>query len=72
YKSGDKLTAMKYAKGYVYRKTFEPDALLHTAFIFADNGKKEEAKVLLKECLQSSFELGPVATAAVREKLASL
>lgn len=72
YKSGDKLTAMKYAKGYVYRKTFEPDALLHTAFIFADNGNNEEAKALLKECLQSSFELGPVATAAVREKLASL
>jgi hypothetical protein len=64
--------ALEYSNGYVYNQTFEPDALMHTAFIYADNGKKEEAKKLLKACLESKFEMGTTTTIAIKEKLASL
>lgn len=45
---------------------------MHTAFIYAAIGKKEEAKEMFKECLTSSFELGPVATREIELKLQSL
>lgn len=72
YKGGNKAKAMEYTRRAVYKRTFEPDALMHTAFIFADNGRRDEAEKLLKQCLESSFELGPVATRRIKEKLASL
>jgi lipopolysaccharide biosynthesis regulator YciM len=72
YKKGDKKKALEIAKGYVNRMTFEPDAIMHTAYIYAANGKKNEAKQMLEECLQSSFEIGPLATKQVIEKLQSL
>lgn len=72
FRNGDKKKAFEYAKAYVYKRTFEPDALMHTAFIYADNGRKEEAEKMLKECLESNFELGPVTTRQIREKLRSL
>lgn len=72
YNNGDKKKAMDYAKAYVYKRTFEPEALMHTAFIFADNGRKDEAKLLLKECLQADLELGPSAMKKIKEKLNSL
>jgi len=72
YKNGELAKALDMAKGYVYKRTFEPEALMHTAFIYAAAGNKAVAKELLEECLQSSFELGPVATAAVKEKLEKL
>jgi predicted CopG family antitoxin len=72
YKKGDKEKAMEFAKGYVNKMTFEPDAIMHTAFIYAANGKKNEAKQMLEECLQSSFEIGPLATKRIIEKLQSL
>ncbi|NOT52653.1 MAG: hypothetical protein HOP10_15425 [Chitinophagaceae bacterium] len=72
YNSGDKIKALEYAKSYVFKRTFEPGALMHTAFIFADNGKKKEARAILNDCLASSFELGPAATEMIKEKLESL
>jgi lipopolysaccharide biosynthesis regulator YciM len=72
YKKGDKKTALEFAKGYVNKMTFEPDAILHTAHIYAANGKTNEAKQMLEECLESSFEIGPLATKRVIEKLQSL
>ncbi len=69
---GEKEKALEYAEQQVYRKTFEPDALLHTAIIFADNGKKKEAKNLLQECLASSFEIGPLQSRKVKEELKKL
>ena len=45
---------------------------MHTAFIYADSGKKKVAKEMLQECLDSSFELGPVASKVIKDKLASL
>jgi predicted Zn-dependent protease len=72
YNNGDKKKALEYAKAYVYKRTFEPEALMHTAFIYADNGKIKEAEKMLKECLESSFELGPVTTRQIKKKLQSL
>ncbi len=72
FKNGENNKAMTLATNYVYKKTFEPNALFHTALVFAANGKKQEAKALLRECLESSFELGPVTTMIIKEKLALL
>ncbi len=72
YNKGDITKALEFSKSYVHKLTFEPDATMHTAFIYAANGKKEEAKMLLQECLESSFELGPVATRQIEQKLQTL
>lgn len=72
YNKGEMAKALEYSKSYVYKMTFEPGATMHTAFIYAANGKKEEAKRMLEGCLESSFELGPVATRLVKEKLQTL
>jgi predicted Zn-dependent protease len=72
YKKGNMDKAMDYSKGYVKEKTFEPDAIMHTAFIYAANNKTKEAKEMLKKCLENSFEIGPVKTKAITEKLQSL
>lgn len=72
YNKGDIRKALQFSKSYVHQFTFEPDALMHTAFIYAANGKNKEAKALLQECLQSSFELGPVATKQINQKLQTL
>jgi tetratricopeptide (TPR) repeat protein len=72
YKMGDIKKANETAGGFVANKTFEPDAILHTAYIYAANGKTKEARAMLNECLESSFELGPVLVKQIKEKLASL
>lgn len=72
YNKGDTGKAIEFSRHYVYNKTFEPGASMHTAFIFAAAGMKKEAKKLLEECLESSFELGPSATRQIEEKLRSL
>jgi tetratricopeptide (TPR) repeat protein len=72
FNKGDKEKAYTLANEHVYQQTFEPDAVYHTAIIFAENGKKKEAKKMLEECLESSFEIGPLQTARIKEKLASL
>jgi tetratricopeptide (TPR) repeat protein len=60
------------ATKFVYNKTFEPEAMMHTALIYAAAGKKEEAKKLLAECKESSFELGPVAAKKIDKTIAEL
>jgi Flp pilus assembly protein TadD len=72
YKKGDYAKAFEIAKAYVVNKTFEPDALMHSAFIYAANGEKAVAKKMLTEALESTYELGPAATKDIREKLATL
>jgi len=72
YNNGDIKKAFEYASTYVHNRTFEPQATMHTAFIYAAIGKKEEAKKMLKECLISSFELGPLVTRQIENKLESL
>lgn len=72
YHKGEMKKAIEFSSSYVHNQTFEPDALMHTAFIYADNGRKEEAKELLKACLESEFELGIVVTKQIKEKLQEL
>ena len=72
YNKGEIEKALEYSRSYVHKRTFEPDAAMHTAFIYAANGKTKEARVMLNECLESSFELGPVSVKLIKEKLAAL
>ena len=69
YNRGDIQQAYLISNNYVYKRNFEPDALLHTALIFSAAGKKEKARELLEECLAGSFELGPVKTKFIQEQL---
>jgi len=69
YVKGDIEKAYELVNNYVYKRNFEPDAMLHTALVFSAAGKKEKAKELLKECQASSFELGPVKTKFIRKQL---
>jgi tetratricopeptide (TPR) repeat protein len=72
YNSGEIEKANKIVTNYVYKRNFEPDALYHTALIFSDAGKKDKAKELLEECLDSSFEMGPLKAEMIREQLSIL
>jgi tetratricopeptide (TPR) repeat protein len=72
YNKGEIEKALEYSRSYVYKMTFEPAAAMHTAFIYAANGKTKEARAMLNECLESSFELGPVSVKKIKEKLAAL
>jgi len=72
YKNGQYEQAYQVTKGSVYKYTFEPDALFHSALIFSAVGETEKAKNLLNACLESSFELGPLTTNQIREKLKEL
>ncbi|MGJ8743172.1 tetratricopeptide repeat protein [Polaribacter sp.] len=60
FKNGQKEKALEVAKKYVINKTFEPEALLHTAQILKANGKFKEANMLKKELLTAVYELGPL------------
>lgn len=72
FKRGDIDSAYNYSRNYVYRHTYEPEAMLHTATIFLAKGRNAEAQKMLEECLESSFELGPVKTKQVRQQLEKL
>jgi hypothetical protein len=72
YHKGEKEKAYTIASTYVYGQTFEPNAMLHTGFIFAANQQEEKAREILEECLDSSFELGPVTTKMIKEELKDL
>lgn len=72
YKRGNLQQAAAITNAYVINRTSEPDALIHSAYIYAGTGKKEKAKQLLQACLASAFEIGPLQAREVKEKLASL
>jgi tetratricopeptide (TPR) repeat protein len=72
YKMGDKEKAFETSRQFVANKTFEPDAVFHTAIIYAANGKKKKARAMLNECLSSSFELGQLRVKQIKEQLAAL
>lgn len=72
YYKGNNEKALAIARSHVYQKNFEPEAVMHTAMIYAANGKKAEARQMFEECLSSSFEIGPVKTRFVHEQLRSL
>ena len=59
YKNGNIEKAVEVSKNHVIGKTFEPEALLHTAYILKANGYQKEAQELKSELLGAIYELGP-------------
>lgn len=66
YKNGKIKKALEITMQYVINKTFEPEVLLHTAYILKANGQNPEAKKIQKELLGAIFELGPVSENRIR------
>ncbi|QOD61247.1 cell surface protein [Polaribacter haliotis] len=60
YKNGDKEKALEISENHVINKTFEPEAMLHTAYILKANGRVEEASKIKQELLGAVYELGPL------------
>lgn len=69
YKNGDKEKSLAIIKDKVEEKDHEPLSLLRMAWIYAANGDEEKAKDIFNECLESSFELGPVYTLQIKKWL---
>ncbi len=60
YKNAQTKKALDVSEKYVIDKTFEPEALLHSAYILKANGKLKEANSLKQELLGAIYELGPL------------
>lgn len=69
YKQGLTDSAFRYAHDYVYKRSYEPDIMYHTAVIFLSAGRLKEARALLEECRKSHFEMGPLQTKKVEALL---
>jgi tetratricopeptide (TPR) repeat protein len=61
FKNGQIKKALEITENHVINKTFEPEALLHTAYILKANGRLEDARNLKEELIASVYELGPLA-----------
>ncbi len=72
YKKGNIRKALQICKEKVYRQTSSPEALYHTAMIFAAAGQKQEALALFQECKASFFELGPLKEKSILEQISRL
>ena len=72
YNNGEMDKAFTISNNHVYKRSHEPAILYHTAVIFAAAGKKGEAKMLLEDCLESKFELGPITINKVHENMKKL
>ena len=72
FRKGDIIKAHDIYNNYVKDRDFEPASLYRGGYILAAAGKKEEARKLLEQSLDSSFELGPVKTKMIREELQKL
>lgn len=59
FKNGNLKKAIEISQNHVIGKTFEPEALLHTAHILKANGNQKEAQEIKKELLSAIYELGP-------------
>ena len=66
FKNGNAKKALEISRNHVIGKTFEPEALLHTAFILKGNGEIEEARILKTELLTAVYELGPLTEKEVK------
>ena len=66
YKNGNIEKALKISQKYVIGKTFEPEALLHTAHILKANGKQKEAQEIKTELLGAIYELGPTSEQEIK------
>jgi tetratricopeptide (TPR) repeat protein len=72
FRKGDIAKAHAIYNNNVKGKDFEPTSLYRGGYILAAAGKKEEAKKLFEQSLESSFELGPVKTKMIKEGLQKL
>ncbi|WP_439131245.1 tetratricopeptide repeat protein [Polaribacter sp.] len=59
YKNGHIEKAAQISQKFVLGHTFEPEALLHTAYILKATGNQKQAKEIKKELLGAIYELGP-------------
>jgi tetratricopeptide (TPR) repeat protein len=66
FKNGQLKKALEITEKYVINKTFEPEALFHTASILKANGRAEDAINIKKELIESIYELGPLAEKEIR------
>ncbi|TXD51184.1 MULTISPECIES: tetratricopeptide repeat protein [unclassified Polaribacter] len=66
YKNGSIEKALEISKKHVIGKTFEPEALLHTAHILKANGNQKEAQKLKAELLGAIYELGPASEQEIK------
>ncbi|MCE7993761.1 MAG: tetratricopeptide repeat protein [Roseivirga sp.] len=71
FNKGEYEKALRIASLFVEGQTQEPDALYHLGMIYQYNGHRKEARKYLNEALESSFELGPITTAAIEKALKS-
>ena len=71
FQSGDVKEALSIAREHIENRTSEPDALYHLGMIFHANGFKKEARRYLRKAANSSFELGPVISKKIQERLNS-
>jgi tetratricopeptide (TPR) repeat protein len=69
FRKGDKEKAYDLVKDFVIGRNFEPEAQLHMAYILKSKGETKKAQELLNECLESSFELGPVVTSQIKKQI---
>jgi tetratricopeptide (TPR) repeat protein len=67
--NGEPEKALAVANAYVINKTSEPEALFHLGIIYKSNNMNSEARNCFKEALESSFELGPLTTAKIKNAL---
>lgn len=72
FKKGQISQAAAISRKYVYSKTSSPEANYHTGMIFSATGQNADALELLKECIASGFELGPVKEKRIREEIIRL
>lgn len=72
YKKGEIRKALQISQEKVYRHTGSPEAMYHTAIIFAAADLKQEALALFQECTAAYFELGPLKEKMIREQIRQL
>lgn len=69
YREGNFTKANELITEFVLGKSFEPEVMLHAAFILKESGREKEAKKLFSHCQSSAFELGPLITREIRKNL---
>jgi tetratricopeptide (TPR) repeat protein len=72
YKKGNINEAVNIIENKIENKTQEPDVLYSIGIIYANAKKTNKAKQYLKAAIESSFELGPVATKEIKERIKQL
>ncbi len=71
FKQGSLDKAYQIAREQVEEKSYEPDVLYHLGVILKAKGEEDKARKYLEEAAESSFELGPITTREIIEKMKS-